>query len=119
MCNHPVVQRSPALALFLTAEGSTDLVANSSWQHMLAGLRGGQDAARPSGSSNPAAAAAPAAASSSSSSAASAGGAGLMLRMKASLMSVVQHKAPHAELSADEQQLQQAKAALKCVLSLC
>jgi hypothetical protein len=121
--NHPVLQGSEELCLFLTAPG--DLAACSRWQRMVqrppamdallgfrraeasSGSSGNTTALPTSTSSNPAAA--------DAGGSAAPGGAGwgvTMMRMRQSIMHVVQHKA-QPQLSADEQQLRQAKEWLK------
>lgn len=127
--NHPVLQGSEELCLFLTAPG--DLAACSRWQRMVQrppamdALLGFRRAEASNSTTTTTTTTVPTSTSSSSSSNAAAadggsaapGGAGwgvTMMRMRQSLMHVVQHKA-QPELSADEQQLRQAKEWLKCV----
>jgi hypothetical protein len=125
--NHPVLQGSPELQLFLTAPG--DLAACSSWQRMvqrpapmdaLLGIRRAEASSSASGnstttSSTPAAAGGSAGASSSSAGVGVGGGGagwGVMMRVRQSILHVVQPKVAQ-ELSADEQQLRQAKIRFK------
>lgn len=124
VANHPVLQGSEELCLFLTAPG--DLAACSRWQRMvqrppamdaLLGFRRAE-----ASSSSTTTTTVPTSTTSSSNptadgGSAAPGGAGwgvTMMRMRQSLMHVVQHKA-QPELSAVEQQLRQAKEWLKCV----
>jgi hypothetical protein len=115
--NHPVLQGSSELQLFLAAPG--DLAACSSWQRMvqrpapmdaLLGNRRAEASSSTSTTTSSTPAAAGSSAGASSSSAGGGGGAGwsVMMRMRQSILHVVQPKVVH-ELSADEQQLRQAK----------
>lgn len=121
--NHPVLQGSEELCLFLTAPG--DLAACSRWQRMVQrppamdALLGFRRAEASSSTTTTTTVPTSTTSSSNSSAADSAapGGAGwgvTMMRMRQSFMHVVQHKA-QPELSAVEQQLRQAKEWLKCV----
>lgn len=113
--NHPVLQGSEELRLFLTAAG--DLAACSRWQRMvqrpppmdaLLGIRRAE-----AGSSDSSSVSSTAAAGGSSTSSGAPGSAmsgwGMMSRMRQSIMHVVQPKAQTESLPADEQQLRQAK----------
>ena len=113
--NHPVLQGSEELRLFLTQPG--DLAACDRWQRMVQrpapmdALLGLRRAEAPSSSSNPAAAGV-SGSSSTASGAAVAGWGGMMRSVRHSIMSAVQPKAQPA-LAADEQQLRQAKESFK------
>lgn len=116
--NHPVLQGSPELQLFLTAPG--DLAACSSWQRMvqrpapmdaLLGIRRAEASSSASSSSTTTTSTSAAAGGSAGPPSSSAGGGagwGVMMRMRQSIMHVVQPKVVQ-DLSADEQQLRQAK----------
>lgn len=116
--NHPVLQASSEeLKLFLTAAG--DLAGCGPWQRMLQrptpmdallGLRRADAPPGSTSSSSEAAAVGSAGAGVSSSAGAGAagGGWGVMQRMRHSIMNVVQPKVQQ-EVSAEEQQLRQAK----------
>lgn len=106
---HPGLQHSEELLLFLMHAG--ELAGCSRWSAMLArpapleSLRGLLRPAADGGSSG--------SGGYGTDSSGGASGAGMMLRMKASLLNVVQPHKPRPELPADEQQLRQAKERLK------
>jgi hypothetical protein len=115
--SHPALQGSAELRLFLTAAG--DLSTCTPWQRMvqrpapmdaLLGIRKA-DASSDSAAGDPAATGS--SSSTAAGSASAGGGWGMMARMRHSIMNVVQQKQQQPELSAEEQQLRQAKDWLK------
>lgn len=115
--NHPALQGSAELRLFLTAPG--DLSTCTPWQRMvqrpapmdaLLGIRKA-DASSDSAAGDPAASGG--SSSTAAGSASAGGGWGVMARVRHSIMNVVQQKQQQPELSAEEQQLRQAKDWLK------
>lgn len=116
-----MLQRSEELLLFLTEPG--DLAACSRWRSVLQrpapldALLDGHTDTTSSSSDNSTTAASTSAAAAAGQGSAAAGAAAsgwkMMSRMKHSLMSVVQQSKAQPELSAEEQQLRQAKDRLK------